>query len=174
MSSKLQLDVGCLSCCGGAIWWTLTNERQAWCYLQVKLCDPCLSTLYVPWCEKVLYRYSSFPFLSFLLAQYVYVMGFCCVLSVSLESSSRLSAKTFLFAWYEDIHCSKGVLWLCAGKIDTCVACVKIKFLIVNSEVQRMQCNVCAAEITPAGTYFNLKLAMLLSLVAEAHEVLHS
>ena len=28
------------------------------------------------------------------------------------------------------------------------------------------------AAITPAGTYFNLKLAMLLSLVAEAHEVL--
>ena len=28
---------------GGAIWWTLTKERQAWCTLQVKLCDPCLS-----------------------------------------------------------------------------------------------------------------------------------
>jgi len=28
-----------------------------------------------------------------------------------------------------------------------------------------------AANITPAGTYFNLKLAMLLSLVADAHEV---
>jgi len=32
--------------------------------LQVKLCDPCLSALYVPWCEKALYKYSSFPFLS--------------------------------------------------------------------------------------------------------------
>ena len=41
-------------------------ERQAWCYLQVKICDPCLSALYVPWCEKALYKYSSFPFLSFL------------------------------------------------------------------------------------------------------------
>ena len=39
--------------------------RQAWCCLQVKLCDPCLSALYVPWCEKALYKYSSFPFLSF-------------------------------------------------------------------------------------------------------------
>jgi len=36
--------------------------------LQVKLCDPCLSALYVSWCEKALYKYSSFPFLSFLSA----------------------------------------------------------------------------------------------------------
>ena len=42
-----------------------TKERQAWCYLQVKLCDPCLSALSVhPWPKKVLYKYSSFPFLS--------------------------------------------------------------------------------------------------------------
>jgi len=40
------------------------KERQEWCYLQVKLCDPCLSALYVPWCEKAIYKYSSFPFLS--------------------------------------------------------------------------------------------------------------
>jgi len=39
-----------------------TKERQAWCCLQVKLCDPCLSALYVPWCEKALYKYSFFPF----------------------------------------------------------------------------------------------------------------
>ena len=39
-----------------------TKERQAWCCLQVKLCDPRLSALYVPWCEKALYKYSSFPF----------------------------------------------------------------------------------------------------------------
>jgi len=25
-------------------------------------CDPCLSALYVSWCEKALYKYSSFPF----------------------------------------------------------------------------------------------------------------
>ena len=36
-----------------------TKERQA-CCLQVKLCDPCLSALDVPWCEKALYKYSSF------------------------------------------------------------------------------------------------------------------
>ena len=42
-----------------------TKERQAWCCLQVKLCDPCLSALCVPWCKKALYKYSSFPFLSF-------------------------------------------------------------------------------------------------------------
>jgi len=38
---------------GGAIWWTLTKERQAWCNLQVKLCDLCI---------QALYKYSSFPF----------------------------------------------------------------------------------------------------------------
>jgi len=64
MSSKLQLDVCCLSCCGGDIWWTLTKERQAWCYLQVKLCDACLSALSVPpWPKR---RYiNTLPFLSF-------------------------------------------------------------------------------------------------------------
>ena len=36
-----------------------TKERQAWCCL---LCDPCLSALYVPWCEKALYKHSSFSF----------------------------------------------------------------------------------------------------------------
>ena len=63
ISGKLQLDVCCLSCCGGDIWWTLTKEKQAWCCLQVKLCDPRLSTLCVPWCKKALYKYSSFPLL---------------------------------------------------------------------------------------------------------------
>jgi len=62
MSSELQLDVWCLSCCGGDIWWMLTKERHAWCYLQVKLCDPCLSALSVPpWPKK---RYiNTLPFL---------------------------------------------------------------------------------------------------------------
>ena len=44
MSSKLQLDVRHLK-----RWWChLVNAygvRQAWCLLQVKLCDPCLSAL---------------------------------------------------------------------------------------------------------------------------------
>ena len=36
--------------------------RQAWCYLEVKLCDPCLSALSVPpWPKSAIY--SSFPFL---------------------------------------------------------------------------------------------------------------
>ena len=30
--------------------------------MQVKLCDPCLSALCVPWCKKGQYKYSSFPF----------------------------------------------------------------------------------------------------------------
>jgi len=64
MSSELQLNVRCLNCCGDDIWWTLTKERQAWCYLQVKLCDPCPSALCVlPWPKK---RYiNTLPFLFF-------------------------------------------------------------------------------------------------------------
>ena len=50
---------------GGAIWWTLTKERQAWCNLQVKLCDPCLSALWVWHTKMALYKYSTFRFLSF-------------------------------------------------------------------------------------------------------------
>ena len=42
---------------GGAIWWTLTRYRQAWCFLQVKLCDPCLSAL--KWFVYHARRYSS-------------------------------------------------------------------------------------------------------------------
>ena len=62
MSSELQLDVRCLSCCGGDIWRTLTKERQAWCYLLVKLCDPCLSALCVlPWPKKC--YINTLPFL---------------------------------------------------------------------------------------------------------------
>ena len=68
MSSELQLDVCCLSCCGGDIWWTLTKERQACCCLQVELCDPCLSALCVPPWPKRCYintlPFLSFPFLS--------------------------------------------------------------------------------------------------------------
>ena len=65
MSSELQLDVRCLSWCGGDIWWTLTKERQARCYLQVKLCDPCLSSLSVTSRPKKRYI-NTLPFLSFL------------------------------------------------------------------------------------------------------------
>ena len=64
MCSELQLDVRCLSCCGGDIWWTIMKERQAWCYLQVKLCDPCLSDLSVPHWPKKCYI-NTLPFLSF-------------------------------------------------------------------------------------------------------------
>jgi len=81
MSSKLQLGVCCLSC-GGAFWWTLTKERQAWCCLQVKLCDPCLSALSVCVLTKVaLYKYSSFPFYT-----YIYLQRCGCGLMVQDES----------------------------------------------------------------------------------------
>jgi len=53
---------------------TLTKERRAWCCLQVKLCDPCLSALGVCVRTKMaLYKYSSFPFL------YRYVCVCLCV-----------------------------------------------------------------------------------------------
>jgi len=52
-------------------WWHLVNAtkaRQAWCCLQVKLCDPCLSDLCVPWCKKRRYINTlPFLFLSFLM-----------------------------------------------------------------------------------------------------------
>ena len=56
MSSKLQLDVRHLN-----RWWRhLVNAyevRQAWCLLQVKLCDPCRSTL--KWFVYHARRYTS-------------------------------------------------------------------------------------------------------------------
>ena len=62
MSSKLQLDV-----CHLNRWWRhLVNAyevRQAWCLLQVKLCDPCLSEVVCIPC-KVLYKCSAFTFTS--------------------------------------------------------------------------------------------------------------
>jgi len=38
----------------------VSEERQAWCYLQVKLCDPRLSALSVVATVKALYKYTSF------------------------------------------------------------------------------------------------------------------
>jgi len=57
MSSELQLDV-----CHLNWWWRhLVNayevKRQVWCLLQVKLCDPCLSTL--EWFVYHTRRYTS-------------------------------------------------------------------------------------------------------------------
>jgi len=52
-------------------WRHLVNayeKRQAWCNLQVKLCDPCLSALRLCVCSK--WRYiNTLPFLSFLLSE---------------------------------------------------------------------------------------------------------
>ena len=49
----------------GAIWWTLTKERKAWCNLQVKLCNPCLSALRL--CMRIKRRYiNTLPFFSFM------------------------------------------------------------------------------------------------------------
>ena len=76
MSATLYLSQG------GAIWWTLTKERQTWCNLQVKLCDPCLSALWVcPRAKIALCKNCSLSF-SFL-SQFFYSLiaksvTFCC------------------------------------------------------------------------------------------------
>jgi len=107
MSSELQLDVCCLSCCGGDIWWTLTKERQAWCYLKVKLCDPCLSTLRVPSWPKRRYI-NTLPFLSFTphytsstftTKQYARTAWYTVCLSVSSEDGWTYHHKADV-TWY--------------------------------------------------------------------------
>ena len=56
--------VGCLL--PQLLWWrhlvNATKERQAWCCLQVKLCDPRLSALSVVATIKALYKYTCFLF----------------------------------------------------------------------------------------------------------------
>jgi len=56
---------------GGSIWWTLTKERQPWCNLQVKLCDPCLSALRL----NAVWRccISTLPILSFFAIRLFYM-----------------------------------------------------------------------------------------------------
>jgi len=54
----------------GAILWTLTKERQAWCNLKVKLCDPCLSALRL--CIVYMAFFLSFPFLYVLLEEHAW------------------------------------------------------------------------------------------------------
>ena len=73
-----------------------TKEMQAWCCLQVKLCDPCLSALCVPWCKRALYKYSSFPFL------------FVCQVS-----DSSICHCVLLQGRIQDFgkECSSGSLW---------------------------------------------------------------
>ena len=62
MSSKVQLDVLYLKL--GVVPSGERLLRQAWCNLQVKLCDPCLSTLRL--CLHSKWRYiNTLPVLSF-------------------------------------------------------------------------------------------------------------
>jgi len=92
--------------------------------LQVKLCDPRLSALSVPWCKKALYKYSSFPF-SFTAAawtvgfqwwrsgdvtrtqnvsEYMLVLALCLV---SLIITTRHITKIFM---YTDSFCTEQLL----------------------------------------------------------------
>jgi len=60
------------------------KERQAWCYLQVKLCDPCLSALSVPpWPKK---RYiNTLPFLFYVSPHQVTTIESSSFRSFSME-----------------------------------------------------------------------------------------
>jgi len=105
MSSELQLDVHCLSCCGGDIWWTLTKERQACCYLQVKLWSMPERFECTTLTKKALYKYSSFPFLS-------------CFLDFATDSAGRnvtafTLATNCIFVVCQSVVCSK---WLGRGQ----------------------------------------------------------
>ena len=55
---------------GGAIWWTHTKERQAWCICRWN----CVIHAWAHSIQKALYKYDSFPFLSI-----SYVWGCTCV-----------------------------------------------------------------------------------------------
>ena len=68
------------------------SRRQARCCLQVKLCDSCLSALYVPWCKKALYKYSSFPFLWNMVGHYIFALWFLSFFFLSF-SSPNLSGR---------------------------------------------------------------------------------
>jgi len=124
-------------CCGGAIWWTLTKEMQAWCYLQVKLCDPCLSALCVPWCKKALYKYSSFPFLSFKLLHNSHeVTVWKSVFLVPAVDKGPFDALFVVWfssvsGWWMTVMCAcvHVCVWRCvrvrSGRCDVCVcACM--------------------------------------------------
>ena len=104
MSSELQLDVCCRSWCGGDIWWTLTKERQAWCYLQVKLCDPRLSALSVVATIKALYKYTSF--LSFYSTELGYVQHWKMTMMSSRSEyiNSRQQSRCSVLAPVPQMH----------------------------------------------------------------------
>ena len=71
---------------GGAIWWTRTKERQAWCNLQVKLCHPCLSALRP--CMRSKWRYiNTLPFLSFYCSIVSVLMMLLCQSEVPVHES---------------------------------------------------------------------------------------
>jgi len=90
MSSKLQLDVRHLN-----RWWRhLVNAyevRQAWCLLQVKLCDPCLSAL--KWFVYHARRYTSAR-LYFTLHSYLYILVDHMVVTRSCNKCRRQFAIT--------------------------------------------------------------------------------
>jgi len=59
--------------------------------LQVKLCDPRLSALSVPWCKKALYKYSSFPFLFY----WDVIRQRICMSRCSADRLSWVAVKSF-------------------------------------------------------------------------------
>jgi len=83
---------------GGDIWWMLTKERRAWCNLQVKLCDPCLSALRR--CIKALYKYSSFPFFSFpYLSGIIMLLRRCTLIGIIEKLHTASSSQQHVKIW---------------------------------------------------------------------------
>jgi len=102
---------------GGTVWWMLMKERQAWCNFQVKLCDPCLSTLWVCVLCMMLYKYSAFPFLLFDMLSTCLCEGglkihglFCWT---ALWNTRRVKARLVyqVFAWCGRIFLLTAALW---------------------------------------------------------------
>ena len=60
-----------------------TKERQAWCCLQVKLCDPRLSALSVVTTIKALYKYTSFLFFPLAIMRFIFTYLLILYLSVA-------------------------------------------------------------------------------------------
>jgi len=87
-----------------------TKERQAWCCLQVKLCDPCLSTLCVSWCKKALYKYSSFLFLSFKDERR---FSFCVCLGLAFCVYFWFSFDCFVLVLFASVVLGLGLSVLC-------------------------------------------------------------
>jgi len=137
-------------------WQWATKERHAWCYLQVKLCDPCLSALSVPPWPKKRYK-NTLPFLSLLVAAVVVecIYKTSCLQSFSSNVISWVKLTTESWRWF--------ALWLRDLRHLTAVFTVTVQWL-----ESRRPGKVCLCRlIEQDATYGQLKVLVwaLLSLL---------